>query len=507
MKPLKLLFLLVFLPTTFYAQQRMLTGLWTGELTNDSVTVKKDLSFEIALTQYKDKVYGYSRRTFIVNDTLYYVLKRVKGKVDGDVCEVTDVEYVSFNFPGKVDKGVKITYTFRLNEKDSSWHLDGNWSTDKVKRRFWAIGGRVGMQEEKDFANSKIFAHLEELNLGNDVPFYASSKKPVESSQPSKSIALNDKKEVIKKSASADVAKTTTDKTVTPASVVAKQNKEVINETSETAINKQEAPQEETVTTIATKKSDLPPTTLQAGEKKDVANNLSKPEVKKQELPVIKQQSVLSAVPDEPKTTTKKSDLPATTIQTEEKKDVANNLFKPEVKKQELPLIKQEPVLSAVADESKTTTKKSDLVTTARTTEEKKLISQTSQPAAIKITATAAAFVQERKTVAPQIVAFKSDSLELALYDNGEIDGDTVSVLLNGEIFMAKQGLKASAIKKTIYIQPGSEEITLVLYAENLGRYPPNTGLLVVHDGEDTYQVRFSADLTQNAAVVFKRKR
>jgi hypothetical protein len=53
----------------------------------------------------------------------------------------------------------------------------------------------------------------------------------------------------------------------------------------------------------------------------------------------------------------------------------------------------------------------------------------------------------------------------LSLYDNGEIDGDTVSVLLNGEIFMAKQGLKASAIKKTIYIQAGIEEVTLVLYA------------------------------------------
>ena len=119
----------------------------------------------------------------------------------------------------------------------------------------------------------------------------------------------------------------------------------------------------------------------------------------------------------------------------------------------------------------------------------------------------AAAFVEQRKTVAPQIVEFKSDSLELKLYDNGEIDGDTVSILLNGEIVLAKQGLKASAIKKTIYIQPGSDEITLVLYAENLGKYPPNTGLLVVHDGEDVYQVRFSADLQQNAAVVFRRKK
>jgi hypothetical protein len=125
-----------------------------------------------------------------------------------------------------------------------------------------------------------------------------------------------------------------------------------------------------------------------------------------------------------------------------------------------------------------------------------------------KPTIPAAAQVSERKVAPPQIVNFKSDSLELALYDNGEVDGDTVSVLLNGEIILARQGLKASAIRKTIYVTRGTgDSLTLVLYAENLGKYPPNTGLLVVHDGDETYQLRFSADLQQNAAVIFRRKR
>ena len=106
-----------------------------------------------------------------------------------------------------------------------------------------------------------------------------------------------------------------------------------------------------------------------------------------------------------------------------------------------------------------------------------------------------------------QVVNFKSDSLVLSLYDNGEIDGDTVSVLLNGELIMARQGLKASAIRKTIYIQPGqNEDFTLVLFAENLGKYPPNTGLLVVHDGDDIYHLRFSSDYEKSAGIVFRRK-
>jgi len=415
--------------------------LWIGSLSNDSTTVRNDQSYEIVLTQYKEKVYGYSRSSFIVNDILYYVLKRVKGTIEGDVCEIKDVEIVSYNFPGRLDKGVKIITTFRRNLLDSVWHLSGDWKTNKTKK-FYAISGKVELKSEANFDKSKIFPHLEELKMDKDVEFYAASKKPVESNQPSKNKAANNKKEDIDKSAPSGVAS-------------AKQTKEPVNETNETAVNKQEPAQEETVTSIAPKKSDLP----------------------------------------------------ATTIQSEQKKDIAGNLAKPEIKKQELPVIKQEAISIVVAEEPKTVTKKSDLVTTAKAPEEKKLISESAQLSPIKITGTAAAFVQERKTVAPQIVSFKSDSLELSLYDNGEIDGDTVSVLLNGEIFMAKQGLKASAIKKTIYIQAGIEEVTLVLYAENLGKYPPNTGLLVVHDGEDVYQVRFSADLQQNAAVVFKRKK
>jgi hypothetical protein len=118
-----------------------------------------------------------------------------------------------------------------------------------------------------------------------------------------------------------------------------------------------------------------------------------------------------------------------------------------------------------------------------------------------------AAVVEGRKSEFAQEVIFKSDSLVISLYDNGVIDGDTVSVFMNGVVILAKQGLKASAIKKTIYLTPGKDdEFTLVLFADNLGLYPPNTGLLVVRDGNDVYNLRFSADFQKNAGVVFRRK-
>ena len=50
----------VLLLLTLFFMGQTLTGLWTGSLSQDSNTIRKEQSFEIVLTQYKDKVYGYS---------------------------------------------------------------------------------------------------------------------------------------------------------------------------------------------------------------------------------------------------------------------------------------------------------------------------------------------------------------------------------------------------------------------------------------------------------------
>src|SRR5258705_13414352 len=128
LKSLKLTAFFLLFPLLFFGQS--LTGLWTGSLFSDSNTVRKDQSFEIALTEYRGKVYGYSRSEFIVNDTLYYILKRVKGTIEGDVCEVKDDDIISYNFPTRLDKGVKVVSTFYRNEKDSAWYLAGSWKTN-----------------------------------------------------------------------------------------------------------------------------------------------------------------------------------------------------------------------------------------------------------------------------------------------------------------------------------------------------------------------------------------
>ena len=111
----------------------------------------------------------------------------------------------------------------------------------------------------------------------------------------------------------------------------------------------------------------------------------------------------------------------------------------------------------------------------------------------------------KRTTEIIEALEVTGDSVVLSLYDNGEIDGDTVSVFLNNELVLAKVGLRAQAFKHTIAIKPG-EVVQLTLFAENLGSIPPNTGLLVLTTNDQRYQVNFSSTLNKSSSIVIRRK-
>jgi hypothetical protein len=83
----------------------------------------------------------------------------------------------------------------------------------------------------------------------------------------------------------------------------------------------------------------------------------------------------------------------------------------------------------------------------------------------------AASLVDGRESIPSETIYFKSDSLSIALYDNGEVDGDTVSVIINDEMFIEKQGLKSTAFRKTFYVPENEgDSLLVVLFANNLGK-------------------------------------
>jgi hypothetical protein len=83
-----------------------------------------------------------------------------------------------------------------------------------------------------------------------------------------------------------------------------------------------------------------------------------------------------------------------------------------------------------------------------------------------------------------------------------------VSVVLNGNVIIAKKRLTTNAIRTTIQITPDmGDSLQLVMYAENLGSIPPNTGLLIIQDGEVRNEIRFAGDMQKSSAIILKRKR
>ena len=95
------------------------------------------------------------------------------------------------------------------------------------------------------------------------------------------------------------------------------------------------------------------------------------------------------------------------------------------------------------------------------------------------------------------------DSIKIDLYDNGEIDGDSVSLYLNNELLIGHLKLTASPKTLLLPIDRSLPVNKLVLFAENLGRLPPNTALMQVTINGKLYNLFLSTDYKRNAMVEF----
>lgn len=111
---------------------------------------------------------------------------------------------------------------------------------------------------------------------------------------------------------------------------------------------------------------------------------------------------------------------------------------------------------------------------------------------------------RERKNELTKTLLVENEDIEIRLYDNGEIDGDTVSIYLDGKLILANKGLSEKAITYKLKLNESDPEHTLIMVAENLGRIPPNTSLMIVQDGDKRYQVGITSTEQKNAMVRFR---
>jgi len=115
-------------------------------------------------------------------------------------------------------------------------------------------------------------------------------------------------------------------------------------------------------------------------------------------------------------------------------------------------------------------------------------------------------FAKRKNTYSKEILVH-SDSVRISFYDNGDIDGDSISVFLNNQPVLVKQELSSRALNIYVSLDSTKSINEISMFANNLGKYPPNTALMLVSDGVNRHELYLSSSLSQNASVRLRRKK
>jgi hypothetical protein len=114
---------------------------------------------------------------------------------------------------------------------------------------------------------------------------------------------------------------------------------------------------------------------------------------------------------------------------------------------------------------------------------------------------------RKRENVIAEEIQVDADSVSVDFYDNGEVDGDSISVFFNNQLLTFNRLLSTKAMHFRLGLDQTKELNEVAMFANNLGSLPPNTALMVVSDGKKRYEVRLSSSLDKNAVVRIRRKK
>lgn len=114
---------------------------------------------------------------------------------------------------------------------------------------------------------------------------------------------------------------------------------------------------------------------------------------------------------------------------------------------------------------------------------------------------------ETRKKVFVREIPLQGDSLELRFYDNAEIDGDSISLFLNGKLLLEHIRLTGNAYIIHLPLAELPETSELIMVAENLGAIPPNTSYMLAINGEKRYDAYLSSTEGSSAMIRLVRKK
>jgi hypothetical protein len=110
-----------------------------------------------------------------------------------------------------------------------------------------------------------------------------------------------------------------------------------------------------------------------------------------------------------------------------------------------------------------------------------------------------------RQKVFTTEIPVSGDSVELRFYDNAEVDGDSISLFLDGRLLFTHVRLTDRAHTIKLSVADLSETSELVMVAENLGSIPPNTSYMVALAGGQRYEAKLAS--TENSSAMIRLKK
>jgi len=116
-------------------------------------------------------------------------------------------------------------------------------------------------------------------------------------------------------------------------------------------------------------------------------------------------------------------------------------------------------------------------------------------------------YLTKRISKKPIEVFTYADSVTVEIFDSGIHDKDSVSVIYNKSLVVDKHELKVDKpIKFKVRVDKERKNNEMVIVAENLGTYPPNTAVMIITDKFGKHEeIMLSTDLTTNEVVIFIR--
>lgn len=92
-------------------------------------------------------------------------------------------------------------------------------------------------------------------------------------------------------------------------------------------------------------------------------------------------------------------------------------------------------------------------------------------------------------------------TIRLDFYDNAQVDGDSITVLVDRQVILTHQRLSSKPVTAYVKIDLNNTFHEIEMIAENLGSIPPNTAILIITAGIHRHQLSLSSTESKSARV------